>query len=160
MFAVVVRTLFVFTSVKGGPALDNTFSAARLRFFRKEKVGLRVFAGGGVGRVSGGDDGGVDRSPSSSSSRTSDENTVEFRRADGLDRIAADDSRIAHSRFPSLSSASLASEETRRFFAAGRDSSWKTRRGGLLYVFMRPLGDGQFVFFHPRGHLKRVCLTS
>lgn len=75
------------TSVKGDPA------AASLCFrLRKAKVGLRVLAGGGVKR-GGGEEGGVVRS--SISSRVPSDKTTELRR-EGLDRTAAEDSRIAY----------------------------------------------------------------
>jgi len=77
--------VFELTSVRGDPA------ASLCLRFKKAKVGLRVFAGGGVNR-GGGDEGGVVRS-SISSSVPSD--NTELRR-DGLDNTAADDSRIAY----------------------------------------------------------------
>jgi hypothetical protein len=81
-------TLLELTSVSGVPLLAS-FVDDCLRF-RNENVGFLVFAGGGV-NLGGGDDGGVDKS----SSCVPSERTTELRR-DGLDKMAADDSRIAY----------------------------------------------------------------
>lgn len=83
------RTLLELTSVKGEPAAGASLLCLR---FRKAKVGFRVFAGGGVNR-GGGEEGGVVRS--SISSKVPSERTTELRR-DGLERTAAEDSRIAY----------------------------------------------------------------